>query len=84
MAKMTTVCLFLDIAAKKDQEVHQMDVYNAFLHSDLQEDVYMKLPPGFKYKGETRVSTPKVIILIETSSPVLVRKAFSYSPSVLI
>ena len=82
MAKMTTVRLFLDIAAKDDQEVHQMDVHNAFLHSDLQEEVYMKLPPGFRDKGETRVSTPKVNIWIEISSPVLVRKAFSYSPSV--
>ncbi|XP_072077976.1 uncharacterized protein [Arachis hypogaea] len=45
---MVTICTTLAMAAAQDCELHQMDVHNAFLHGELDEDIYMKLPPGFQ------------------------------------
>ena len=46
VAKMSSVRIFLSVAAIRGYELHQMDVHNAFLHGDLTEEVYMKPPPG--------------------------------------
>lgn len=47
VGKMVMIKSFLSVAATKQWELHQMDVHNAFLHGDLVEEVYKKMPPGF-------------------------------------
>ena len=47
MAKIDTIRVLLSIAANKDWPLHQFDVKNAFLHGKIEEEVYMKAPPGF-------------------------------------
>lgn len=47
MAKMTSIRLTLAIAAAHGWDMHQMDVKSAFLHEDLEEEIYMEQPPRF-------------------------------------
>jgi hypothetical protein len=47
MTKMGIVKTFISCAANFGGPLHQLDVKNAFLHGDLQEEVYMEISPGF-------------------------------------
>ena len=53
VAKLTSVKVFLAIAAKHNWFLEQLDVHNAFLNGNLDEDIYMSLPPGLSIQGET-------------------------------
>ena len=47
VAKINTIRVLMSLAANLDWPLQQFDVKNAFLHGDLNEEIYMDLPPGY-------------------------------------
>ena len=51
MGRFASIRLILAIVAKIDLELYQMDVKTTFLNGELDEEIYMDQPLGFKLKG---------------------------------
>nr|ABA91380.1 retrotransposon protein, putative, Ty1-copia subclass [Oryza sativa Japonica Group] len=52
VVKHSSIRTLLSIVAMHDYELDQMDVKTAFLHGELEEDIYMEQPEGFVIPGK--------------------------------
>ena len=52
MIKHTSIIAVLALVAHYDMALEQMDVKIAFLHGDLEEQIYMEQPEGFNQLGQ--------------------------------
>ncbi|GAA0156509.1 hypothetical protein LIER_38283 [Lithospermum erythrorhizon] len=55
VAKLTSVKLFLPLAATYDWQLYQLDIKNAFLHGDLEEELYIVTTRLESYALEVRI-----------------------------
>ena len=62
MAKIAFVRLLLSMVAMRSWSLFQLDIKNAFLHSDLAEEVYMEQSPGFVAQGESGLYANYVVL----------------------
>ena len=72
VVRFSSLCAILAIAAAADYEIHQMDVKTAFLNGDLDEDIYMQQPDGYRADrrpGRLRVEAEQVFVRIEAGRP---------------
>src|ERR1043165_4987933 len=53
VVRYTSIRLLIALAAKYELDIHQMDVTTAFLYPELEEEIYMELPNGYRLNNRT-------------------------------
>ncbi|KAL0536340.1 hypothetical protein IC582_025286 [Cucumis melo] len=69
VTKLVTVCVLISIASTCNWSYHQLNVNNAFLQGDLDEDIFFQLPPSLSHSNNIRVcKLPKSLYSLKQAS----------------
>jgi len=49
---MATIHTILTMAAQHDWEIHQVDIKSVYLYASIQEEIYIRAPPGYLSDGQ--------------------------------
>lgn len=55
VVRMETIKTFMGVALARHWDIHQIDIHNVFHYGDLDEEDYMKPPPGFRTNNHNHV-----------------------------
>lgn len=80
ISKMNSIKILLSLTVNLDWTLHQFDVRNAFLQGNLEEEIYLDVPPGFKNLfNKRRVCKPKKSLYGLKQSPIAWFERFTKS-----
>lgn len=75
VAKMAFVRLFLSMVVVKHWPLYQLNIKNAFMHGDLQDEIYMEQPPALLLGGVWPcLHVTEIIVWFKTITSGLVQK----------
>lgn len=65
--KLSTVKCLIVVALKRQWALFQLNVHNIFLHGDLDEEMYMILPPGLSVSAASSSSSTPLLCKLQKS-----------------
>lgn len=80
---MDSIRLALAIATLRRWEVHRIDVKNAFLHGDLEEEIYMEQPQGYVHDSSLVCRLKKLLYKLKQAPRLLYAKMDCYFLKIL-
>ena len=81
VVRMESLRILLAVAAAHDLEVHQMDVVDAYLLGELDEDIYIMTPEGLNIPNGKVLKLQKGVPGLKQSGNVWNKRITRFSPS---